>query len=511
MNEDKEIKNSQTFDSWGKLEKQIKTKESIIVLIIVLLSFVFIPLKILNFGWTPSDDALRHVAFSTIDANWTDIVIIDEKYSADHNAGWHKILKFLYKYCSLKKEQLLLFSVFSLFLLVNICGIICSPSPISWCISLLLLLNIESNDVSLRMLSGRPLLFSSAATIALLRIWCIDFQEKKSNNLFNKNWAIYLISIIILSLSVWIHGGWYLFLLIPLSIFISGRAQKAFKFTLCLFISTLIGALLSGDFYNFLRFHFLVAYTVFNEPTYNWLLATEFATGIQETNWIAFTAIITFFSVYKKHLKLSDLTQDPIFIMVLLCWMGSICVIRFWSDWGLMALLIWLSYRFNEIIKSSDYIKTPRARYCLFLFLTISLVFCFISDTNGKYTKPVLSQPIDFYDNINIERLKGWEPQEDGIVYSTIMSCFYQHFYKYPTAKWKYILGFEPAIMNKEDKILLRNIGFSGLEEDYAPWINKMTEKDRLIIDRKLESFPQLEWIRGNRIWWIGRLKKRRS
>ena len=89
------------------------------------------------------------------------------------------------------------------------------------------------------------------------------------------------------------------------------------------------------------------------------------------------------------------------------------------------------------------------------------------------------------------------------------MYCFYEHFYQYPTKKWKYILGFEGAIMKKEDKQVIYNIGYNGLEEDYSPWINKMTEKDRLILPSRLHKFPQLEWIRGNRNWVIGRLKKK--
>ena len=119
-------------------------------------------------------------------------------------------------------------------------------------------------------------------------------------------------------------------------------------------------------------------------------------------------------------------------------------------------------------------------------------------------------QPIDFYNESTLQLLKGWEPQDGGIIYSNTMYCFYQHFYEYPTAKWKYVLGFEPAIMKQEDKQTLRNIGYSKLEYDYAPWVNKMTEKDRLFTFSKLNCFPQLEWIKGNRTWWIGRLKERK-
>ena len=509
MNEDNQLKQSQVFDTWEKLEKLIKTKESFIALLIVFISFAYIPLKILSLGWYPSDDALRHVAFSTIDAKWSDIVVIEEKYGLDKNKGWHQILKFLYKYCNLEKEHLLFFSVCSLFLLFNLCGIICSPSPVCWCAALLLLLNIEGNYIAQRIILGKPFIFSCAVTLILLRLWCVNATESNKNIILKNNWARYLISVFLLSLSVWIHGNWYLFMLIPLSILISGKAKKAFELTFCLFISVLIGALLSGDFYNFLYYHFFVTFNIFNEHTHNWLLGLEFASGLQEFYWIIFVCIIIIFCIYKNQEKLDDLTNDPIFIMVLLCWMGSILVFRFWLDCGLITLLLWLSYKFNEIIKSSDFLKIPRVRYCLFLFIIVCLVLGFISDTNGRYTKIMMIQPIDFHNETTQKELKGWEPEDGGIIYTTSMRCFYLHFYQYPTSKWKYILGFDPAIMKLEDKQVLRNTVYSGFEEDYAPWINKMTEKDRFILDKCLKSFPQLEWTRGNRTWWIGRLKKK--
>ncbi len=63
--------------------------------------------------------------------------------------------------------------------------------------------------------------------------------------------------------------------------------------------------------------------------------------------------------------------------------------------------------------------------------------------------------------------------------------------------------------MKPEDRQVLINTVYRGLEEDYSPWVNKMTEKDRLILNKCLKSFPQLEWTRGNRTWWIDRLKKK--
>ncbi len=507
MSELNSLEDNNSFGLWKKIEKIIKEKESMILLLLILGTLVFIPFKILSFGWNPPDDASRHIAFSTIDAKWSDVLVIDEKYDTDHNAGWHQVLKFLNKYCGFDKYDLMYFSVVGLFLLVNICGILVAPSPISWCIALLMMLNFDAT-VLFRLMFGRPYLVSCATTLVVLYLWSLDSEEYKPN-FIKKTWVKYLLTIIALSLGVWIHGSWYIFLLIPISFFIAGRTKDSLKLTGCVLLSTVIGALLTGKFLHFLYYHFAVTFSIYSEPTFNWLLAKENHTGLQSIYWSSFAAIIILLCMKKSNYKLKSIGSDPVFIMVLLCWMGSIMIIRFWIDWGRMALLLWLSYRIHELIKSSYSLKNPRIRYCLSVFVLVCLTLCFINDYDGRYTKAALMQPVDFYNEQTLDKLKGWEPGDGGIIYSTSMKCFYQHFFMYPTAKWKYVLGFEPAIMKTEAQQIYRDIGYTGLEEAYTPWVKKMTENDRLILFNRLYTFPELEWIRGNRTWWVGRLKKK--
>lgn len=498
------LKNSTNI--WEKIEHLIKKREQIILLLIIVAAIFFIPFKILSYGWAPSDDALRHVAFSTIDAKWSDVLVIDEKLGSDHNPGWHEILRFLYRHFGLDKTDLIFFSVCALFCLVNLCGVWASPSPICWCLALLI---IESIDpVVIRMMLGRPYMVSCAATIVLLHIW--NSRLEKDNEVwFGKNLAKYIITVVVLTLCVWIHGSWYLFLLIPASFFIAGKTKESLQLTGLILLSTILGAALSGDFYEFLYFHFVATFKIFSEPTYNWLLATEFASGKQNVYWILFVALLAILCNRKGKLQLKDFCEDPVFIMILLSWLCSIAVFRFWLDWGKIALLLWMSYRIGDLIKTSESLKQPRIRYCLSCFVIAAMVLVFINDGNGRYTKEARFQPIDFFSEMTQDKLKGWEPQSGGIVYSTDMMVFYTHFYKYPTAQWKYILGFEPAIMLPEDRKILRDIGYDGgrIPDDYLPWINKMTEKDRLILSLVPGNYPQLEWKKGNMSFWIGRLK----
>ena len=493
---------------WYKIESLIKDKESIILLTIILLAFIYMPFKILSLGWTPPDDALRHVGFSMLDTKWSNILIIDEKFDTDHNAGWHQVLRFLRKHLQFEKGDLMMFSVAALFILVNVCGIISVPSPICWCVALLMVLQFDG-DIWSRLILGRPYMVSCAATLIILRLWGIRPLEEEKIPLLQKSWFRYAVTIFALTMTVWIHGTWYIMLIIPISFFIAGKMKEALQLTGCVLISTVIGALLTGNFLHFLYYHFVATFTIYSEDTYNWLLVTENACGCQTVYWIVFAAILVFLCKYKNNKPLKDLAYDPVFMLVLLCWLGSILVRRFWIDWGRTALLVWISYRVGELISSSESLKNPRIRYCLALFMVAATVFSVTNDSSGRYTKAAFEQAIDFYSDSVREKMAGWEPEPGGIIYSDDMHAFYDHFYEYPDKPWKYILGFESGIMRPEDKKILRNIGYNGgVPDEYLPWIERMTEKDRIILRSVPGNFPQLEWIRGNKCWWIGRLKR---
>lgn len=477
-------------------------KEQLASLIIILVLLLIIPLKIISFGWFPPDDAMRHVAFSTLDCKWSDILVIDSKFDTDHNAGWHQILRFLHKKCNISKIGLLRFSIIALFLLINICGIISSPSAICWLLSVFFLL-ISDFGLLWRFMLGRPYIVSCAVTLIVLRLWALPNSNDEFSNSKRKVIRI-LLSTILFSLGTWIHGSWYIFLLIPFSFLLAGKVKDSILLTASVILGTVIGAALTGNFVDFLAYHFNATLSIYGEKTYNWLLVSENASGIQNTYVILFVFFIIALCIYKKKLSLKELTTDPAFLLMLLSWLLSIMVIRFWIDWGRMALLFWLSYRFKDLIASTQALREPRVRFCLFLFVVTAVFFITTNDGGGRYSKAVFDQPIDF----NEERLAGWAPEPGGIVYNDGMGVFYKHFFEYPTAPWKYILGFESAIMKNEDKKVLRKIGYNfRLPEEYLPWINKMTNADRIITSAPIGDFPQLESIRGARNYWIYKLK----
>jgi hypothetical protein len=87
------------------------------------------------------------------------------------------------------------------------------------------------------------------------------------------------------------------------------------------------------------------------------------------------------------------------------------------------------------------------------------------------------------------------------------MRVFYQLFSLQPRAPWRYIVGYEPALMPPEDLATLRSILHARTGPNFEPWVRKMTPADRLVL-RSLEGpppIPSLEWAPVGQAVWIGR------
>ena len=110
---------------------------------------------------------------------------------------------------------------------------------------------------------------------------------------------------------------------------------------------------------GFLHFHYSATLNIFSEKIYNWQLVTEFAEGNIHIFWVFPSIFIIILLVYSKKLKLNDLSKDPLFILIMLTWLLSIRVVRFWVDWGIVALMYWSSIKLSELISDMESIKKP--------------------------------------------------------------------------------------------------------------------------------------------------------
>lgn len=476
--------------------------EKLLAIILIAIAFILISLKIISLGYIPLDDACRHVAFSMSDKNWSDILVITPGLEADHNAGWHTLLRAVQRYLSFNKEQLLNFSIILLFLLFNLTGTITSPNCAAWLVNILILFIIQKTFFG-RMLCGRPFLISCSAALVLFKLW---LDPKESQQTKPGRIAIYLISFIALTISVWLHGTWYSFLLIPTALLLSGKILKAFELTLLIAVSTLAGAYLTGDFHEFLHFHYLATLNIFSEKVYNWQLVTEFAEGNIYFTWIFPVVIIAMLLRKTNKLNLNEFSKDPVFILILLSWLLSLKVTRFWFDWGIITLCYWLSAKISILISEMSSVKKPFIRHFLFLFLIAALIVL-IPQANWDERATHKKYLADF----SKPELSVFQPEEDGIIYNDSMSEFYFNYYKYPNAKYRYILGFEPAIMPQDDRLVFRDILYTNYNYSaYKPWIKKLTSKDRIFASVNIaDYYKELDWIKASSNLWIGKLKNK--
>ena len=470
--------------------------ECLAAIILLIAVFIIIPYKIISKGYRPTDDANRHVAFSLTEQKWSDVLEIAPGLEADHNVGWHRLLRFVYRIFRIDKKGLLLFSVIGLFMLFNITGSLVSPNKAAWLIVLIVMFLFD-RSIIFRTLLGRPFILSGIVTLLLLRLWFVDSSKLNS-------FVKFMVSIIALSLAVYIHGTWYTFLMLPMALLLAGQVKKAFGLTFCIIVSTFVGAYLTGDFQQFLYFHFVAPLNIFSERLYNWQLVTEFAEGNIHLFWIIPTAFILFLSIYTKKLKLNDLSKDAVFILILLTWLLSIKVIRFWSDWGIVALMFWLSFNLSELIGDMQTVKKPILRRILFVVVAVSAIILIPSFSWGN-KKEVASYCVDFSN----KEFADFRPLEGGIIYNDSMRHFYFQFFAEPEAKYKYILGFEPAIMPIDDKKIFRDISYNQFHfKAYKPWVDKLTPKDRLFTSVDIrDCYPQLDWIKAGSKLYIGKIK----
>ncbi len=470
--------------------------EKIAAIIILFAIFLYIPFQILSKGYRPTDDANRHVAYSISNRQWSDILEFSPGLESDHNVGWHKILRFIYNIFRINKENLLLISVIGLFFLFHFTGSLVVPNKAVWPIVLIMMFLFDRSILH-RTLLGRPFIISDVITLILLKIWFID-QEKA------KIWVKYLVSIIVLSLAVWIHGTWYTFFILPTALLLAGKIKEAFELSFCIIFSTLIGAYLTGDFYGFMYFHYAATLNIFSERIYNWQLVTEFAEGNIHIYWFIPTLFIIMLLVSSKKLKLYELTKDAVFIMILLTWLLSIKVIRFWSDWGIVTLMFWLSFKLSELIQDMESVKKPLLRRILFV-LIISAAVILIPSYSWSNQRERANYTVDFS---KIE-FADFKPQDGGIVYNDSMKHFYFQYFADPEGKYKYVLGFEPATMAEENKKIFRDITYSQFHfKAYKPWVDKLTKKDRLFTTEDLrENYPQLDWVKAAKKLYIGKIR----
>ena len=87
------------------------------------------------------------------------------------------------------------------------------------------------------------------------------------------------------------------------------------------------------------------------------------------------------------------------------------------------------------------------------------------------------------------------------------MRLFFDLFYARPQAPWRYVVGYEPGLMPKDDLATFRRTLAARTPASFEPWVVKMQPADRLIL-KSTEGEPRiggLEWTQVSQTVWSGR------
>lgn len=466
---------------------------------IVTLVLLLIPLRIISMGYLPGGDARRHVAKAFTDKSYTQILSLGPAYTMDHSPGWEWLLRYLHFRAGWGAEGLMTFSIVAMMLCVFYAPLPWLRRPEAWLAAVLAQM-IAIPEWMIRLTQARPLLLTEGILIAILFAWS-KVEEK------NPPWPKLALTSLGVAMSVWMHGAWYLWALPLLAFFAAQAWRSALLLTGCVVAGVIAGAIFTGKPIEFLNQALLIVATVTGEHLPQWQLVGELQPSRGEFETLALVGGVTLWRWLQTRQQ-PEFLRSPIFWMMAICWVLGFKADRFWADWGVPAVLVWMAMQFEEILPAL-YESAALKRVALCGLIAVPLFLHSTNDLDRRYSYTLNEVFMDASD----PSLKGWLPDHDGIFYNAQMEFFYNTFYKNPTGDWRYILGLEPALMHYDDLLILRQIQrYNYNPKAYEPWIAKLRPIDRLVIYSPVQpNLSQLEWHNAIANIWIGRLPKPKS
>ncbi|HSU54442.1 MAG TPA: hypothetical protein VLT36_10310 [Candidatus Dormibacteraeota bacterium] len=464
---------------------------------LVVLTFLCIAFRIFSYGYLPAGDARRHIAKAMTERTYPEILVLRPGYFMTNSPGWEWLLRQLHRTAGWSQDALASFAIISLLLWVFFSPLPWLRRPEAWAAALLAEMLVLPELMPNRLTQARPFLLTEGILIGILLAW-------SRTDLKPPAWSKIVLTWLAFSLCVWVHGLWYLWVL-PLAAFcLGGQWKSALWLTGCWMAGTLTGALLTGHPVAFLTQALFIASSISHQAglLQQWMLVGELRPNFGNFTTLALLAIV-FLLRRAVPGSATRFSGRPALWLIGLSWVLGLKADRFWADWGLPAVFVWLTIQFEEMSQgfwSSGSLK--RVAFCGFVALALFLDAS--NDPDERYSFNQRESLLDAAD----PALQGWLPEPGGIFYCSEMRFFYTTFYKNPDAPWRYVLGLEPALMPDEDLKILRFIQFNhGTAKAYEPWVQKMRPEDRLVIyGTSQPTLPQLQWLNPAGDTWIGRL-----
>jgi hypothetical protein len=289
----------------------------------------------------------------------------------------------------------------------------------------------------------------------------------------------------------------------------AGFWRLAISYGVCWLAGSFLGCALTGHPWEFLFQSMRLMFGVFGGAVVTRQLVTELHPS--QVDMATVLSVVTLLLCRKIFLGWNARAiLNPVFMMMVLGWLLGLEIARFWYDFGIPAFIVWVALELQEHFEKHLAFDSAR-RLLIVAGISIGTFFGYTSDTEGRWTANLATE---IFLTPATPDIGGWLPQPGGIIYNADARVFYQTFFRNPTADWRYILGFEPGLMQPEDLKVFRNIQWNYQDgQGYEPWVEKMRPQDRMIMQdyAGTPDIPELEWHNVGGKLWIGRLKSNSS
>lgn len=458
-------------------------------------TLLIIPFRIFSYNYWPIDDVNRHVAKVISGKSWPEILVMDPQFQTlDHNGGWHFILGLIHQ-LGADADTMVLFSCIGLFLLLTLSGLfIFNQQPLAWLCAMFLA--GYTTDIT-RWMFGRPFIISASTVLIIIHLWNREVMTLKSR------WGW---SLLLFTLASWVHGAWYLLILLPFSFALAGKIKTALQIASAWAIGSICAGLLTGDPVHFLIQQFFQTLSSVDSASVTRVLVGEFQPRMNVMPIIFGLIIFILLKLFK--IPSVNITKNPGFWLAVTGWILGMTNGRFWLDWGTVGFLYLIASALTLVFEHKEFNLLSR-NLCHVLLGCAAVFFIYTTDFNSRWSNNNFRDRLSLEDPAHTE----WLPEPGGILYSDSMTMYYETFYNNPHGEWRYILGHEPALMPAEDLKVYREIQFykHTIDSLFDPWVNKIRPEDRLILYRGKSSrpdIPQLEWKYVAYNTWSGRVPK---
>ncbi len=353
-----------------------------------------------------------------------------------------------------EKERNLIYIVFITFILFNIVGICCSPKEIAWFVAMSLIMLTNGNFI-IRLLNSSPQIL---ICILLMIVIALFYRNIKENS---------KLSMILLLLYIYMLRS-----VIPPEIYAIDIINVNYKYYMSQQLKDLLPLII-------------------------------------ENCWLFFVPFIMWLSAYKKKSKIIQEFDDALLFVVLFL---QLFINLGYNDLILYRdtiLLMWLTYKFSEIINNILCFKELRIKYSMGIYVLLLFFFLSTHDGLGRYSKNAIeTMPIDF----NRTELVDWVPESGGIFFNDNVDFVFSQYYWNPNVKYSYFYPNSFLISEKEKENILNikrmiDNKETPLPDYYREWVDQMRPIDRLITSKKINGLEKIEWLQCGRKIWIGRLK----